>query len=102
MLYYMTLKFESSIFVNRFDKDFEMMLANLGGPIRNFGQTVKLDHTINVSNSPVLPNDNFINILKKNIFEALNETFAKQTSLNAEVTEVNFIGIVKIQEKTSS
>lgn len=102
MLYDMTLKFESVIFVNRFDKDFETMLANLGGPIRSFGQNVKLEHTINVSNSPVLPNDNFINILKKNIFEALNETFTKQTSLNAEVTEVNFIGIVKIQEKTSS
>ena len=98
MLYHMTLKFESEIFVNRFDKDFELILSNLGGSIKSFGKTVKLEHTINISNSPVLPNDQFINILKKNIFEILTATVEKQNSLNAEVVGVEFLGILKIDQ----
>lgn len=98
MIYDMTLKFESEIFVNRFDKDFETILSNLGGPVSKFGQTVKLEHTVSISKSPVLPNDKFIDVLKQNIFEALNETFEKQDSLNVEVKGVEFVGIIKIRE----
>lgn len=98
LLYNMTLKFESEIFVKRFDKEFEDVLSSLGGPINNFGQTLKLEHTLNISKSPVLPNDKFINVLKYNIFEALTQTFEKQSSLNAAVKGVEFIGIIKIQQ----
>lgn len=99
LLYDMTLKFESEIFVKTFDKDFESMLSNLGERIDVPGHTAKLEHTINISNSPVLPNDDFIKMLKNKIFETLTTTFEKQNSLNAEVKCVEFIGIVKIQQK---
>lgn len=99
LLYDMTLKFESEIFVKTFDKDFETMLSNLGGHISSFGKTAKLEHTINIANSPVLPNDNVIAMLKKNILEALTATFEKQETINAEVKGVEFIGIIKIQQK---
>ena len=99
LMYDMTLKFESEIFVKTFDKDFESMLSNLGGRIDVPGHTAKLEHVINISNSPVLPNDNIIEMLKSNIFEALTITFEKQNSINAEVKGVEFIGIIKIQQK---
>jgi hypothetical protein len=38
-------------------------------------------------------------MLKNNIFEALTATFEKQNSINAEVKGVEFIGIIKIQQK---
>jgi hypothetical protein len=95
----MTLKFESEIFVKTFDKDFEAMLSNFGDSISNFGKTTKLEHTFNISNSPVLPDDKIIETLKNNIFEVLTETFEKESSLNAEVKCVEYIGIVKIQQK---
>lgn len=101
LLYDMTLKFESEIFVKTFDKDFESMMSNFGSPISRLGQTAKLEHTISIENSPVLPNDNVISILKNNIFEALTQTLEKQNKLNAEVKRVEFIGILKIQQKNN-
>ena len=96
-MYNMTLKFESTIFVKAFNKDFENMLSSIGGSVNHYGQTAKLEHTINIANSPVLPNDEIIEIFKKNISEALTETFNNQKSLNAEVRNVEFIGIIKIE-----
>ncbi|MBO7253921.1 MAG: hypothetical protein J6V36_01305 [Clostridia bacterium] len=97
--YDMTIKFESEIFVKTFDKDFEIMLSNLGGTVSHFGKTAKVEHVINIANSPVLPDEKIIEILKNNIFEALTETFQKQNSLNVDVKGVNFIGIMEIQQK---
>lgn len=100
LLYDMTLKFESEIFVKTFGKDFESMMSNLGlpiSPISRLGQTAKLEHTISIENSPLLPNDDVISILKNNIFKALTQTLEKQNKLDAEVKSVEFIGILKIQ-----
>ena len=98
-MYDMTLKFESTIFVKTFDKDFENMLSAIGGSVNHYGQTAKLEHTINIANSPILPNDKIIEMFKTNISDALTATFENQKSLNAEVKNVEFIGIVKIQQK---
>ena len=97
--YDMTIKFESEIFVKTFDKDFEAMLSNLGETVSHFGQTAKLEHVINIENSPVLPDEKIIEMLKNNIFEALTETFQKQNCINVNVKGVKFIGIMKIQQK---
>ena len=102
MLYDMTLKFESKIFVKTFDKEFENMLSHIDGTVSNFGKTAKLEHTINILNSPVIPDDKFIETLKNNIFEALTESFTNQASINAEVKGVEFIGIIKISQKENT
>ena len=102
MLYDMTLKFESEIFVKTFDKEFENVLSQFDGTVSNFGKTAKLEHTVNISNSPVIPDDKFIETLKNNIFEALNESFANHASINAEVKGVEFIGITKINQKENA
>jgi hypothetical protein len=98
----MTLKFESEIFVKTFDKDFERTLINIGCTEAGFGKIAKIEHTVNINNSPVIPDDKFIETLKNNIFEALTESLTNQTSINAEVKGVEFIGITKIQQKENT
>lgn len=100
MIYYdMTLKFESEIIVKTFDKDFERTLINIGCTEAGFGKIAKIEHTVNINNSPVIPDDNFINVLKNNIQDALTDSLNSQDSLNAEVKAVNFIGITHIKSK---
>ena len=100
LVYNMTLKFESEIFVSCFDKDFEQMINQFGGSVNGFGNTVKLEHSVDISNVSVLPDDNFINIIKNNIHSALVTTFEQSSSMNAKVIAVEYIGITKINQKT--
>ena len=100
MMYYdMTLKFESEILVKTFDKDFERTLRSIGCAEAGIGKIAKIEHTINVNNSPVIPDDNIIDMLKNNLKEALNDSLNSHNSLNAEVKAVNFIGITSIKQK---
>lgn len=100
MIYYdMTLKFESEILVKTFDKDFERILKSIGCTEAGIGKIAKIEHTVNINNSPVIPDDDIINMFKNNIAEALTETFNNQNSLNAEVRSVNFIGITHVKQK---
>lgn len=101
LIYDMTLKFESEIFVNHFDKEFQSVLQQLGGPISNFGQNIKLEHDIKISNSPVLPDENFIDIIKNNIMDALISTFENSSSINAKVIGIKYIGITTIKQRES-
>ena len=98
----MTLKFESEIFVKAFDKDFEKMLSQFGGSVDGYGKIVKPDHTVNIANSAVLPNDEFVNILKDNIMEALVKSFENDNSMNAKVQNVRYVGITKIEQKENT
>ena len=100
MIYYdMTLKFESEILVKAFDKDFERTLKSMGCTEAGFGKVARIEHTINVNNSPVVPNDNIIEMFKNNIKEALTESLSGHNSLNAEVMNVHFVGITSIKQK---
>ena len=102
MLYDMTLKFESEILVNPFDKEFSVLLSTFGCGENNFGKITKVDHMVDIKNSPVVPDNSFIATIKENIFEALTETFKTQKDINAVVRSVKFIGITQIETKETT
>lgn len=99
MLYDMTLKFESKVFVKTFDKDFDELLTRMGCRENSIGKTATISHTMQITGSPVIPNEDFIEKSKESIFQCLAETLMKNNNINAEVREVNFIGITKLKER---
>lgn len=98
MLYNLTLKFETSILVKAFDKDFEAAFARFDNSLSRLGNIQKIEHTLNISNSPVIPDNEQIEAFKQAIVDSMTDILNKQNNLNAVVQGVEFIGITSIQK----
>lgn len=99
MLFDIIAKFETKILVKPFDKGFEDLLNAC-----NYSNTAlphsihTLEHNVNISNSPIIPNDEWIESTKKIIFDGVKKSLVGNEKINAEPTETIFIGFTKVSQ----
>lgn len=98
-LYDAVLEYETTLFVNHFDKDFETMLSHLPGCPSKIGQRHTVTHTIEITNSPVLPEEQYIVEIRGKLFETAKETFESRNDINATVEKTEFVGIKSLKTK---
>ena len=95
--YDITLNFETELFVSVLDEDFEKMLLSMTGQKSRLGSVCTISHDVNITDAPVVPDEEEIENMRKVIFEEMKKTFSKKG--NAEVKCTKFIGITKIKRK---
>ena len=98
-LYNAVLEYQTTLFVNRFDKDFEAMLSHLPGCPSKVGQRHTVTHTVEITNSPVLPEEHYIEEIREKLFETAKETFENRTDINATVEKTEFVGIKNLKKR---
>lgn len=90
-------KFETKVMVKLLDRDFEDLLnACSYGNVRLPHSIHTLEHTINITNSPVIPNDEWIEQTKNILFNGVAESLAENIQINASPIETVFVGFTKI------
>jgi hypothetical protein len=99
MLYDYELTYESSVFVNLLSKDLCEMLQGLNMVDCKYGNTLRISHKVSVKDATTIPKQEFIEATRKQIFECLHESFAKENGINVDVIETRFLGIVNLIEK---
>ena len=92
-LYTMTLDFETTIFVSRFDKDFEEVLSHLDGCPTKIGQYHRLSHKVDITDSPIMPESDYFEKMREMIFEQAKNIFENRDDINATVEKTEFAGI---------
>lgn len=92
-LFTLTLEYETTVFVNRFDRDFEEMLSHLEGCPTKIGQYHRISHKVEITDSPVFPENDYIEKFRKLLFENMKKVFENQTDINATVEKTEFMGI---------
>lgn len=99
MLFDIVAKFETKVKVKPFDRSFENLLNAC-----NYGNTAlphsihTFEHNVNITNSPVIPDDEWIESTKKIIFDGVKESLAGNEKINAEPTKTTFVGFTKISQ----
>ncbi len=99
MLYTATLEFETTLFVNRFDKDFEEMLSHLDGCPTKVGQYHRISHKVDITDSPVIPENEFIEEIRVGLFENMKKFFEGRADINATVEKTEFAGIMNLKTR---
>ena len=100
MLYDAVLEYETTIFESLFDKELERSLSRLAGCDEKVGRRHTLSHTINATNLPMVPDDDFIENYRQTIFDAVKETFENASDINAVAESTRFVGIRSLKTKT--
>ena len=57
LLYDVALKFESELFVSVLDDSFEEMMVSLTGRKSGIGSVYSVSHDMNITNTPIVPDD---------------------------------------------
>lgn len=102
MVYDYDLKYESEIevTVDVGTQELNDMLEQFNMPRMEKTGRMTIDHKVSVTDSPILPQQSFIDATRENILNCMKETFMKEkTSMNVKVIDTNFIGIVNLKEK---
>ena len=102
MLYDYDLKYETTIKVtfDACDVSFNDMLETLNIPRITKTGEMTIDHKVSVTDSPVLPQQSFIEATKENILNCMKDAFKKENqSMKVAVLKTDFIGIVNLIEK---
>lgn len=92
-------KFESKVKVKPFDKDFEKLLDSCQGNTQLPCSVYTLEHNVEIKNSPVIPDEKWIENTRKVISQGLSETMKNADNINAEPMETTFVGFTKISQK---
>ena len=92
-------KFESTIKVKAIDKNFEDMTCLCGtGSIVPYS-LYTYTHDVKITNSPIIPNEEWIEKAREIISDELVKSFEKNNIINAVVLDTVFVGFTKISEK---
>ena len=100
MVYDYELKYETEIEVAFGDVAFNEMMDALNMPrIEKRGRTT-INHKVSVTDSPVLPQQSFIEAPKENILNCMKDAFKKENqSMKVTVLKTDFVGIINLIEK---
>lgn len=98
LLYNITLKYESELFVSNLDESFEDLHISLTGRPSGFGSLYTISHDVKIANAPVVPTDEEIEKMRNTLFEALKESLSNKS--NIELKNTKFIGITSIKPAT--
>ena len=98
-LFTATLEYETTVFVNHFDKDFEEVLSHIDGCPTKIGQRHTISHKVNITDSTVCPENDFIETIRVGIFENVKKVFENRSDLNATVEKTEFVGIKDLQTR---
>ena len=99
-LFTATLEYETTVFVNRFDKDFEEVLSHLDGCPTKIGQRHTISHKVNITDSAICPENEFIEQIRNMLFENVKKVFENRPDINATVEKTEFAGIKDLKTKT--
>ena len=97
LLYDVALKFESELFVSVLDDSFEEMMVSLTGRKSGIGSVYSVSHDMNITNTPIVPDDEEIENLRQTIFREMKSGFSEMSDV--EVRSTKFIGITSIKQK---
>lgn len=93
------LHFQTTVKVKAFDKSFEDLLNSCAGRTEIPYSLHTVDHNMTLTDTPVIPDEAWINNSKKIIYEAMVDSFKNQEKLNAEVVETVFVGFTEVKQK---
>lgn len=96
-LYDITLNFESVLFADVLDEDFEKMMLSVTGQKSGIGSQYVVSHDVKITDAPIVPADEEIEKMRKTIFEEVTKAFSDKNDI--EVKNTKFVGITKITRK---
>lgn len=96
-IYDIALKFETELFVSAFGEDFEKSIMSITGEKSGVGSLCTASHTVNINNTPVIPDDEVIENMRRTVFEEVSKGFSERSDVEVRCTK--FVGITSIKRK---
>ena len=98
-MYNLVLKFKTPIHIKMFDKSFENVLKHLNGTVSIPYIEKDVENTMTITNSPVIPNKDWISDACSTIHTALKDSFASSDDVNVAIaSDTVFCGFTSIEE----
>lgn len=91
--------FQTTVHVKSVDKSLEEILSLYSGRTNIPYSVHTVDHTMTMTDTPVIPDDAWIENARKIIFDQMAESFTNQNGLNAEVIKTEFVCFKEVKQK---
>lgn len=91
--------FQTTVHVKPVDKSFEEILNLCSGKANLPYSVHTVDHTMTMTDTPVIPDDTWIENARKIIFDQMVKSFSNQKNLNAEVIKTEFVCLKEVKQK---